>query len=146
MWGRKGGNSVIMEHSDTASARRNEGGQAEPRIDFPGEARKRLADLFYTTLRKLVGRGPQEIKIQVTGCSISVFLYDFLTPLETTLLRRGRNRDLVCHVRERLLEEMFEVWSEALRREFALSLKALHGQTDVDRNVRVITLVVDRVE
>ncbi|MGE5553522.1 MAG: Na-translocating system protein MpsC family protein [Betaproteobacteria bacterium] len=115
-------------------------------IELPGEARKRLTDFVSGLTRQFTGRGPLEVRVRVNGCLVTIQMHGFLTPLEQTLVRRGRNHGLVHLIRRRLLEEEWEAWEEALHQEFGLVVREVQCDTNIEQNRWTLAFKVAEAE
>jgi uncharacterized protein YbcI len=91
--------------------------------------------------KKIAGRGPTALGLDVTRNTVTITFFRFLTPIEQCVLRDPQNQGLVLELRNALARSMKEDWQRIFG-EYGLEVVGIDGEIDFEQEKRLVRITV----
>lgn len=85
-------------------------------------------------LKEETSKGPSDIRIEITKSDCFIYMRDYLTPYEKSLIREGNNIQLVNHNRNIFFDDRKLIFEESLRDYLEMSFVYQNVNTKVQNN------------
>lgn len=107
------------------------------------EIQGKIKDAAAKLHKRITGRGPDSMGIDITNQTIVLSFRHFLTPIERCVLRDPENQALIRQLRDALATVLVEDWNQVLG-EYGLEVSSIDGEIDFEQEKRVVRLGVQK--